>query len=129
MSRRLFRCRLLAGLAAAASAAFACSSVPDRAGDAADARVEDLLRRMTLEEKVGQMNMPCVYESALGKTDEEKARGVRAFTLGTHLPGLGPGAFFTLPNTILHKGTRQRSSSSTSCSGSRSRRRGSASRC
>ena len=63
---------------------------------------------MTLEEKVGQMNMPCVYESALGKTDEEKAKGVHAFTLGTHLPGLGPGGgFFTLPNTILHKGTRQ----------------------
>jgi len=62
----------------------------------------------TLEEKVGQMNMPCVYEGALGETDEEKARGVRAFALGTHLPGLGPGGgFFTLPNTILHQGTRQ----------------------
>jgi len=73
-----------------------------------EARVEDLLRRMTLEEKVGQMNMPCVYENALGRTDEAKENGVRAFTLGTHLPGLGPGGgFFTLPNTILHRGTRQ----------------------
>lgn len=26
-----------------------------------DKRVEDLLGRMTLNEKIGQMNMPCVY--------------------------------------------------------------------
>ena len=33
-----------------------------------DKRVEDLLVRMTLSEKVGQMNMPCVYITApLGK--------------------------------------------------------------
>jgi beta-glucosidase len=31
-------------------------------------RIDDLLGRMTLEEKVGQMNMPCVYVSELGKT-------------------------------------------------------------
>ena len=63
---------------------------------------------MTLEEKVGQMNMPCVYESKLGETIEAKVAGVRAFTLGTHLPGLGPGGgFFTLPNTILAQGTKQ----------------------
>jgi beta-glucosidase len=75
---------------------------------AVDARVEDLLRRMTLEEKVGQLNMPCVYEPALGGTVAEKMEGVRAFAAGTHLAGLGPGGgFFTLPNTILHEGTRQ----------------------
>ncbi len=63
---------------------------------------------MTLEEKVGQMNMPCVYEPALGDTDADKVAGVRKFTLGTHLAGVGPGGgFFTLPNTILHEGTRQ----------------------
>src|SRR5271165_5324755 len=31
-------------------------------------RIDDLLGRMTLEEKIGQMNMPCVYVSELGNT-------------------------------------------------------------
>src|SRR5262245_56050832 len=67
-------------------------------------RVEDLLGRMTLEEKVGQMNMPCVYEEALGKTIPEKTEAVRRFAAGTLLPGFGPGGgFFTLSNTILHQ--------------------------
>jgi beta-glucosidase len=73
-----------------------------------DARVEALLRRMSLEEKVGQMNMPCVYEGGLGGSVGEKMEGVRRFAEGAQLPGLGPGGgFFTLPNTILHEGTRQ----------------------
>ena len=48
-----------------------------------DKRVEDLLSRMTLEEKIGQMNMPCVYESGLGRDIESKFDGVRKFTAGT----------------------------------------------
>ena len=73
-----------------------------------DARVDDLLSRMTLEEKVGQMNMPCVYEGRLGESREAKAEACRRFAAGTHEPGLGPGGgFFTLPNTILHQGPRQ----------------------
>ena len=71
-------------------------------------RVEDLLARMTLEEKVGQMNMPCVYEEALGKSIADKTAAVQKFAAGAYLQGLGPGGgFFTLPNTILHEGTRQ----------------------
>jgi beta-glucosidase len=63
---------------------------------------------MTLEEKAGQMNMPCVYEEALGKTIPEKTEAVQKFAAGTYLQGFGPGGgFFTLPNTILHEGTRQ----------------------
>ena len=71
-------------------------------------RVEDLLSRMTLEEKIGQMNMPCVYEDGLGKTVPEKMEGVQRFVEGTWIEGFGPGGgFFTLPNTILHEGPRQ----------------------
>ncbi|HTL56386.1 MAG TPA: glycoside hydrolase family 3 C-terminal domain-containing protein [Candidatus Limnocylindrales bacterium] len=71
-------------------------------------RIEDLLGRMTLEEKVGQMNMPCVYEEALGKNISEKTAAVQKFAAGSYLEGFGPGGgFFTLPNTILHEGPRQ----------------------
>ena len=71
-------------------------------------RIEDLLSRMTLEEKIGQMNMPCVYVSELGKDVKSKMEGCRKFTEGTHVPGLGPGGgFFTLPNNVLFEGARQ----------------------
>jgi len=71
-------------------------------------RIEDLLSRMTIEEKVGQLNMPCVYESGLGTTIEEKTAAVKQFAKGTWVKGMGPGGgFFTLPNTILRKGTQQ----------------------
>src|SRR5689334_20145828 len=71
-------------------------------------RIDHLIGRMTLEEKVGQMNMPCVYEEGLGKTIHEKTEAVQKFAAGTYLQGFGPGGgFFTLPNTILHDGPRQ----------------------
>jgi beta-glucosidase len=71
-------------------------------------RVQDLLSRMTMEEKIGQMNMPCVYENRLGKDIQSKMDGCRKFTEGTKEPGIGPGGgFFTLPNTILYEGPRQ----------------------
>jgi len=73
-----------------------------------DVRVEDLLSRMSLKEKVGQLNMPCVYVGELGKTVEEKMAAVKAFAEGSYLDYLGPGGgFFTLPNNILFKGPEQ----------------------
>lgn len=77
-------------------------------GQPLERRVEDLLGRMTLEEKVGQMNMPCVYESKLGRDVAEKTAGCRKFAEGTFLEKFGPaGGFFTLPNTILLEGPRR----------------------
>jgi beta-glucosidase len=74
----------------------------------AEERAGDLLGRMSLEEKIGQMNMPCVYESGLGESIAEKTAAVRKFAEGTWIDGFGPGGgFFTLPNTILHEGPRQ----------------------
>ena len=71
-------------------------------------RVEDLLSRMTLAEKIGQLNMPCVYESALGNDIESRTVNCKTLAEGTFQDYLGPiGGFFTLANTILHEGTLQ----------------------
>ncbi len=71
-------------------------------------RVDDLLSRMTLEEKVGQMNMPCVYQEELGRTIVEKMAACQKFAEGSYLNNFGPGGgFFTLPNTVLHEGPSQ----------------------
>jgi len=71
-------------------------------------RVEDLLGRMTLEEKVGQLNLPCVYVDQLGTTIPEKLQACRRFAAGTYTNEIGPGAgFFTLADTILHEGVEQ----------------------
>jgi beta-glucosidase len=77
-------------------------------GQPSKKKIEDLLSRMTLSEKIGQMNMPCVYEAGLGRDDQSKVEGVRKFTAGTYVQEIGPaGGFFTLANTILHQGARQ----------------------
>jgi beta-glucosidase len=102
---------LLAALACAAGPAAA--DEPDRPphrdpGQPIARRVEDLLGRMTLKEKVGQMNMPFAYVTALGRTIAAKTEAVEKFAAGTRIEGLGPGGgFFTLPNTILHRGPAQ----------------------
>jgi len=71
-------------------------------------RIEDLLARMTLKEKVGQMNMPCVYIGQLGKDPLAKQEGCRRFTLGTLTGDIGPGGgFFTLADNALQEGARQ----------------------
>jgi beta-glucosidase len=68
-----------------------------------EVRVDDLMQRMTLKEKIGQLNLPCGYVDELGKTPDEKAEGARKFAAGTLTSAIGPGAgFFTLPNTLRH---------------------------
>jgi beta-glucosidase len=66
-----------------------------------EARVDDLLKRMTLKEKIGQLNLPCAYVDELGKTPEEKMAAGRKFVAGTYTGDIGPGSgFFTLLNTL-----------------------------
>ncbi len=71
-------------------------------------RIDDLMGRMTLKEKVGQLNLPCVYVNELGRDIPSKLEACRKFAAGTYTQEIGPGCgFFTLANEILHKGTRQ----------------------
>jgi len=71
-------------------------------------RVEDLMSRMTLKEKVGQLNLPCVYVGELGRTISAKREACRKFTAGTYTAEIGPACgFFTLANEILPDGARQ----------------------
>src|ERR1700733_11646211 len=71
-------------------------------------RIDDLMSRMTLKEKVGQLNLPCVYVDELGKDIPSKLEACRRFAAGTYTREIGPGCgFFTLANEILHQGTRQ----------------------
>jgi len=73
-----------------------------------EARVDDLMSRMTLKEKVGQLNLPCVYVDQLGKSIPEKLEACKRFAAGTYTDEIGPGSgFFTLADTILHEGTEQ----------------------
>ncbi len=71
-------------------------------------RINDLISRMTLPEKIGQLNMPCGYFSELGNTAEEKMEACRKFAGGTFIEGIGPGGgFFTLANHALFEGPVQ----------------------
>jgi beta-glucosidase len=71
-------------------------------------RVNDLMGRMTLKEKIGQLNLPCVYVDELGKTTAEKIIGCKRFAAGTQTQEIGPGSgFFTLANTLSNSNVRQ----------------------
>jgi beta-glucosidase len=68
-------------------------------------RVEDLMKRMTLKEKVGQLNVPCVYVDALGKDILLKREACKRFAAGTYTREIGPGGgFFTLADEVLQDG-------------------------
>ncbi len=71
-------------------------------------RLDNLMGRMTLKEKVGQLNLPCVYVNDLGTDIPSKMEACRKFTAGTYTQEIGPACgFFTLANEILHEGARQ----------------------
>ncbi len=77
-----------------------------------DRRVEDLLARMTLEEKVGQLNMPfplpAAYMAMLGRTMPGDVEQCEQFAAGTYTHEIGPGGgFFGLANMHLPEGARQ----------------------
>ncbi len=59
-----------------------------------ECRVDDLLGRMTLEEKVGQINMPCVYEQRAGQDYPGKDRGRAEVRRGHSYRGLRSGRRF-----------------------------------
>jgi beta-glucosidase len=85
-------------------------------------RLNDLLSRMTLEEKVGQMNIPTCYSSELGwgldsnapymwdmdntrEVREKQLEGCRKWAAGTHNKVFGPGGgFFTLSDRLVYEG-------------------------
>ena len=73
-----------------------------------DKRVEDLLGRMTLSEKVAQMNMPLRLHRRAGNDPAAKREACRKFARGTLVPGFGPGGgFFTLADNALPEGSRE----------------------
>ena len=71
--------RFVRALVLAAMTVFLAAAVTDRPlyldpGQPIEKRVEDLLGRMTLKEKVGQMNMPCVYLNQLGQNPAKSGK-------------------------------------------------------
>jgi beta-glucosidase len=73
-----------------------------------EARVNDLMKRMTLKEKIGQLNLPCAYVDELGTTTEQKIEAARRFAAGTFANEIGPGSgFFTLDNTLKNSDLAQ----------------------
>jgi beta-glucosidase len=111
--RALLISTLTLGVILSSGTAPFCQSNSERpiyldASQPVSSRVEDLLSRMTLKEKVGQLNLPCVYVDELGKTIPEKMEACKRFAAGTYTNEVGPGCgFFTLADTILHEGVRQ----------------------
>jgi beta-glucosidase len=73
-------------------------------------RVDDLMHRMTLKEKVGQLNIPAVYVDQLGKTGPEKMETCKKLAAGTYTSEIGPvaGLDHTLSFTLQHNSLPER---------------------
>src|SRR5579862_7422025 len=62
-----------------------------------DERIDDLMGRMTLKEKVGQLNLPSPYVEQFGQGVPAKRQACERFAAGTYTGEIGPGSgFFTL---------------------------------
>ena len=75
-----------------------------------EVRVEDLMRRMTLKEKVGQLNIPAMYVAQFGDTGPEKMNACRRLAAGTYTTEIGPISGFdhTLMSTLQDGSLAQR---------------------
>jgi beta-glucosidase len=67
-------------------------------------RVNDLLSRMTLEEKLGQLNMP--YHNKMGRNILAKMDSCRKFAQGNLIPNIGPVGGFWAVDNMFKEGTR-----------------------
>jgi len=74
-------------------------------------RVEDLLGRMTLEEKLGQLNMP--WHNAMARELPDKMKELpdkidvlQKFAEGKLVANIGPAGGFWAPTTMFKEGTR-----------------------
>src|SRR5580704_3877747 len=102
VSAALFHAPMLSAQAGGEVPAYLDSKKP------VEERIDDLISRMTLKEKVGQLNLPCVYVDELGEDIPSKTEACRKFTAGTYTQEIGPACgFFTLANEILKHGARQ----------------------
>jgi beta-glucosidase len=88
-------------------------------------RIADLVSRMTLKEKVGQMNIPTCYSTELGwgldsdapylwdmkdtkEVRDKQLEGCRKWAEGTHNTVFGPGGgFFTLSDRLVYEGPKR----------------------
>jgi beta-glucosidase len=71
-------------------------------------RVADLMSRMTLKEKVGQLNLTTLEGDDFGTSISEKMDGAKKFAAGIFTDQVGPGAgFFGMADIVLQDGARQ----------------------
>jgi beta-glucosidase len=70
-------------------------------------RVEDLLGRMTLKEKLGQLNQPTINAEAFGRERDGKLEACRRFVAGTLTDQIGPGGgLFSLAEVFANGDAR-----------------------
>lgn len=111
MKKKAFWCLLVAAGAGLASLTFTHAQTDGQTPIYLDPsrpieeRVDDLMSRMTLKEKVGQLNLPCVYVDELGRDIPSKREACKRFAAGTYTQDIGPGCgFFTLADEVLRGG-------------------------